>query len=921
MAGVRSAPRRVALRGRRDESAVLDELLEAARHGRSGALVVRGEPGVGKTALLEYAIDAASDLRVVRAVGVESEMELAFAAVHHLCAPMLDRLDRLPGPQRDALATTFGLSAGPVPDRFLVGLAVLGLLSEVAEERPLLCVVDDAQWLDRASAQALAFVARRLLAESVLMVFAAREPGQELRGLPELVVEGLPRSDARELLRSVIPGPFDDAVRDQLVVETRGNPLALLELPRGLTPAQVAGGFGMPGSVSGRIEHSFMRRLAGLPAGTRRLLLLAAADPVGDPALLWRAAGLLGIGRGAGARAQSAGLLEIGTRVRFWHPLVRSAIYRAASPEDRHAVHGALAEATDPDLDPDRRAWHRAHATADPEEEVAWELERSADRAQRRGGLAAAAAFLVRAAALTPDQSRRAERELGAAQAMLHAGDFESARRLLAAARARPLDEFGQARVELLLGRIAWAVDHGSAAPPRLLSAAKRLEPLDLTLARQTYLEAFTAAITADRLTTGGDALEVAKAVRAAPSPPEPLGPVDQLLDGLAVFVTDGFAPARSVLQEPLAAFVADELPRETALRWIVLASHTALLLWDHTSWQAICARQVDLIRDAGALSVLPYALTARIFAHVFTGEPARATSLVEELDTVAEATRSSSPPQGAIALAAWEGREAETLRLVKANMPELLQRGEGMGVSMAQWALAVLYNGLGRYEDAVEAAGQALADAQPLGLAGWARIELIEAAALSGDVGLAADTLEGFSERDSGTDWALGADARSRALLSRGDAAEDAYREAIERLERSGVTALLARTRLVFGEWLQRERRRREAREQLRGALEMLTDMGMEAFAQRAERELLATGEHVRKRVVETQEVLTAQEALIARLARDGLSNPEIGARLFISPRTVEYHLHKVFNKLGITSRNQLDRVLPPEPIAAVRS
>jgi DNA-binding CsgD family transcriptional regulator len=792
---------------------------------------------------------------------------------------------------------------------------VLGLFSDVAAERPLLCVVDDAQWLDHASAQGLGFVARRLLAESVLVVFAAREPGEELRGLPELVVEGLRKSDARELLRSLIPGPLDDAVREQLVVETRGNPLALLEFPRGLTPAQVAGGFGLPESLSGRIEHSFTRRLEGLPADTRLLVLLAAAEPAGDPMLLWRAAGLVGIGRGAGARAQSAGLLEIGTRVRFRHPLVRSAIYRAAPPEDRHALHGALAEATDPDLDPDRRAWHRAHATADPEEDVACELERSAGRAERRGGLAAAAAFLVRAAELTPDQSRRAERELGAAQAMVQAGAFESARGLLAAARARPLDEVGRARVELLLGRIAWAVDHGSAAPPLLLSAAKRLEPLDLTLARETYLEAFIAAITADRLATGGDALEIAEAVRAAPSPPEPLGPIDQLLDGLAVFVTDGYAAARAVLHQPLGAFVADELPREMALRWIVLASHTALLIWDHKSWQAICARQVDLIRDAGALSVLPYALTARIFAHVFAGELARATSLVEELGTVAEATRSSSPPQGAIALAAWEGREAETLRLVKANMPELVKRGEGMGVSMAQWALAVLYNGLGRYEEALAAASQGLADAQPLGLAGWARIELIEAAARSGNVHLAVDALEGFSERDSGTDWALGVDARSRALLSQGDAAEDAYREAIERLDRSGVTAGLARARLVFGEWLRRECRRREAREQLRGALEMLTEMGMEAFAQRAERELLATGERVRKRVVETREDLTAQETQITRLASDGLSNPEIGARLFISPRTVEYHLHKVFNKLGIGSRSQLSQALRPEP------
>jgi DNA-binding CsgD family transcriptional regulator/tetratricopeptide (TPR) repeat protein len=920
VANLRSDERRM-LRGRRDECAVLDGLIEDTRRGRSRALLVRGEPGIGKTALLEYATEAASDLRVVRAMGVESEMELAFAALHQLCAPLLDRLDRLPGPQRDALATTFGCSAGPVPDRFLVGLAVLGLLSEVADERPLLCVVDDAQWLDQASAQALAFVARRLLAESVLVVFAARAPGEELRGLPELAVQGLRKSDARELLRSAIPGPLDDAVREQLVTETRGNPLALLELPRGLVPAQLAGGFGLPASLPGRIEHSFLRRLAKLPAATRQLVLLAAAEPVGDPMLLLRAGGLLGIDRNAGARAQSAGLLEIGTTVRFRHPLVRSAIYRAASPEDRQAVHAALAQATDPDVDPDRRAWHRAHATAEPDEDVACDLEHSAGRAQRRGGLAAAAAFLVRAAELTPDRSRRAERELGAAESMLHAGAYESAQDLLNAAEAGPLDEIGRARVELLRGRIAWAVDHGSVAPPLLVSAAKRLEPLNLTLARETYLDAFTAAITADRLSAGGDAGEVAKAVRAASSPPEPLGPADQLLNGLATFVTDGRGAATAELRQPLGAFVADELPTEVVLRWILLASHTALVAWDHKGWQAICARQVDLIRRAGALSLLPYALIARIFAHVSAGELVRATSLVAELDTVAEATRSSTPPQGAIALAASQGREAETLRLIRSNMPELINRGEGMGLTMAQWALSVLYNGLGRYEEAVAAAELALAKAQPLGLAGWARIELVEAGVRSGKVRLAEEALERFSERDSATDWALGAEARSRALLSGGAAAEDAYREAIERLDRCGAMALLARTRLVFGEWLRRERRRREAREQVRGAREMLTDMGMVAFAQRAERELMATGERVRKRVVETREDLTVQEAQIARLARDGLANAEIGARLFISPRTVEYHLHKVFTKLGISSRNQLDRALPSEPTVAAQS
>ncbi len=899
---------------------MLDGLLGAVRRGRSGALVVRGEPGVGKTALLEYAIDAASDLRVLRAVGVESEMELPFAALHQLCSPMLDRLDRLPGPQRDALATTFGVSAGAVPDRFLVGLAVLGLLSEVAEERPLLCVVDDAQWLDAASAQGIAFVARRLLAESILVVFAAREPGEELRGLPELVVEGLQKRDARDLLRSVIPGRLDDAVREQIVAETGGNPLALLELPRGRTPGELAGGFRLPGSLSGRIEDSFVRRLEALSAPTRRLLLVAAADPSGDPTVVWRAAGLLGIDRGAAAPAESAGLLEIGITVRFRHPLVRSAVYRAASPPDRRAVHAALAEATDPDRDPDRRAWHRAHATVEPDEDVARELERSAGRAHRRGGPAAAGAFLEQAAALTPSPAARAERQLDAAQAMLQAGALEPAQILLAAGEAGPLDEVGRARVGLLLGQIAWAEDHGSGAPPLLLSAAKRLEPLDIGLARETYLYAFMAVITADRLTTGGDALEVAIAARAAPSPPEPSGAVDQLLDGLAVFVTDGGAGATARLHQALGAFAADELPTEVALRWILLASHTALLLWDHKSWQAICNRQVDLIRDAGALSMLPYALIARIFAHVSAGELARATSLVEELGTVAEATRSSVPPQGAIALAASQGREAETLRLIDASMPELVKRGEGMSVTMAQWALAVLYNGLGRYEKAVAAARQALADAQPLGVAGWARIELIEAAVRSGNVQLAADTLAGFSERPTETDWALGIAARSRALLGESDAAEHAYREAIERLDRSGAAALLARTRLVFGEWLRRERRRSEAREQLHGALEMLTDMGMEAFAARAARELRATGERVRRRAVETREDLTAQEGQIARLARDGLSNQEIGGRLFLSPRTVEYHLHKVFNKLGITSRTQLDRVLPPDAIAAVR-
>ena len=904
------------LLGRRSECAALDQLLDGARAGRSGVLVLRGEPGVGKTALLDYVRERASGCRVLRAVGVQSEMELPFAALHQLCAPLMDRLDRLPAPQREALSTAFGLSRGVAPDRFFVGLAVLSLLSDAADEQPLVCLVDDAQWLDRVSAQTLAFATRRLLADPVAVMFAARVPLEELAGLRELVLRGLPDTDARALLASAIGGPLDERVRDRIVSETGGNPLALTELPRGLTPAQLAGGFGFPHvlGLSGRIEDSFLRRLDALPDDTRLLLLVGASEPVGDPALVWRAAEQLGIARSAAGPAEEAGLLEIGAAVRFRHPLVRSAVYRAAAAGERQAVHRALAEATDPEVDPDRRAWHRAHATAEPDEDVAHELEGSAGRALRRGGLAAAAAFLEQAAALTPDPARRAQRELDAAQAMLQAGAFDAAEGLLAAAEAGPLDDVGRARVELLLGRIAFAVQRGSEAPPLLLAAGKRLETLDVALARETYLDAFLAAVFADRLTAGGSPLEVAEAVRAAPAPPEPPGTLDLLVDGIALLVTEGYPAATPRLEAALRAFLADDLPRETALRYILLASHLAVVLWDYETWRAICVRQLELFRDSGELSMLPFALNGRACTHVWAGELVPAAQLIEEIETVTEATGISAPPYGVIALAALEGRDSETLQLVESNMAQLEGRGEGIGVTLAQWSLGMLYNGLGRYEEAAEAAAQATAGVQPLGVGSWARIELVEAAVRIGDLELATRAHEGFAERASGTDWALGVDARGRALLSEGDAADAAYREAIERLGRSGVAQMLARTHLVYGEWLRREHRRADAREQLRIAHEMLTDMGLAAFAERAARELRATGETARRRSIETRNDLTAREAQIARLACDGLSNPEIGTRLFISPRTVEYHLGKVFTKLEITSRSQLEHVLDQE-------
>jgi DNA-binding CsgD family transcriptional regulator len=896
---------------------MLDRLLEAARGGESRALVVRGEPGVGKSALLECAAERASGCRVARAAGVQSEMELPFAGLHQLCAPMLDRIGHLPAPQRDALDTAFGLMNGTAPDRFLVGLAVLALLSEVAEEQPLVCLVDDAQWLDRESLQALEFVARRLFAESVALVFAARPSAEEqtLAGLPELLLDGLGDDDARALLDSVIHGRLDERVRDRIIAETRGNPLALLELPRGLTPARLAGGFGLPAAqaLSGTIEESFQRRLARLPAKTQQLLLLAAAEPVGDAVLIWRAAGRLGIGPEAADAAESDGLVEFGARVTFRHPLVRSASYRWASPEGRREVHRALADAMNRELDPDRRAWHLAQAAPGPDEEVAAELERSASRAQARGGLSAAAAFLERAAALTLDPARRAARALAAAGAKAQAGEFDAALRLLAAAEAEPLDEIQCAHADLLRGQIAFASSRGSDAPPLLLRAAKRLEPLDVNASRDTYLEALFAALFAGRLGEPGGVLKAAEAARSAPPARQPPRAADLLLDGYALTITDGYAVGAPVLQQAVRAFGSPDTATDEVLRYAFLASYAAQALWDEEGYRALPTRQIQLARDAGALAVLPLTLTMRIGAHLHAGELDAAASLLEELSDVTEATGVQVPPYAALALAAWHGREAEATALIQASMNAVVARGEGIGVTFTEWVTAVLYNGLGRYSDALAAAAPASEHPEELQSPLWLQ-ELVEAAIRSDQPEQAAAALQELSEMTAiiGTDWALGIEARSRALLSDGETAEGLYRKAIENLTRSEARVELARAHLLYGEWLRHEGRRADAREQLRTADEMFVRIGAEGFAERTRRELLATGENARKRTVEASGRLTLQEAQVARLARDGLSNPEIGARLFISASTVQYHLRKVFTKLDISSRTQLHRVLP---------
>jgi DNA-binding CsgD family transcriptional regulator len=905
------------LRGRNAESARLDRLLAAVRNGQSGVLVLRGEPGIGKTALLDSFAERARDCRIIRAVGVEGEMELPFAGLHQLSAPLLGGLGRLPQPQRDALETTFGLSSGARPDRFLIGLALLSLLSDAAEERPLVCVVDDGQWVDRASAQVLAFVARRLKAESVVFLFAERERSDddEFAGLPDLRLEGLSDGDARQLLASAISGPLDEGVRDRIIAETRGNPLALLELPRGLTPAELAGGFGLPGAqaLAGRIEDSFERQLASLPAPTRQLLLVAAAEPAGDPLLVRRAAESLGIPAEAADAAHADAFVEFGARVTFRHPLVRSAIYRTASPQDRRDVHRALAQATDPEVDPDRRAWHRAQAAAGTDEDVASELERSASRAQARGGLAAAAAFLERAAALTEHPGRRAERAMSAAQAKYQAGAPDAALGLLAMAQGGPLDELQLARVDLLRAQIAFAINRGSDAPPLLLAAAKRLELLDAALARETYLEALQAAMFVGRLTSGVGLIEVARAARGAPPSSQPPRPADLLLDGLALLNTQGNAAGVPILRRALSAFRSEDISAEEGLRWLWLACRAAVDLWDDESWELLSARHVQLARNAGALNVLPIALISRMGVQLWTGDLAAAASLNHEVEAVTDVTGSHLAPYGALGLAAFRGREAEASRLIETSLQGVVARGEGQGLGLIDWTSAVLYNAVGRYEDALETAERAGEHTEELPFA-WGLVELIEAAARSGKAAGAADALHRLSEttRASGTDWALGIEARSRALLSDGEAAERLYREAIDRLGRTRVRWALARAHLLFGEWLRRERRPSDAREQLRAAFEMFDSMGARGFAERAARELRAAGEKVRKRTADPRPQLTGQETQVAQLARDGHSNPEIGAQLFISPRTVEYHLHKVFAKLDITSRSQLDRVLP---------
>ncbi|SNY45946.1 helix-turn-helix transcriptional regulator [Paractinoplanes atraurantiacus] len=942
------------LHGRRRERETFDRLLRDIEAGNSRALVLRGEAGVGKTALLDYlAEQAGPGVRTTRAAGVELESEIAYSALQQLCAPLLGSLDRLPEHQREAIATAFGLSAGSPPEPLLVGLAVLGLLAESAGEQPLVAIVDDVQWLDRMSEVILTFVARRLGAESVALIFSVRSPGDEriLAGLPELPVGGLPDAEARRLLDSVLPGPVDSRVRDRIVLETRGNPLALLELPKGLTPAELAFGFGglNTAPLAGRVEETFRRRIAALPAETRKVLLAAAVEPVGDVPLLWRALQRLGIGLEAAAPAESAQLIDLNRRVRFPHPLVRSAAWRAGHADDLRDVHRALAEATDPGEDPDRRAWHRAHAVSGPDEEVAAELESSAGRALARGGRSAAAAFLERAAELTVDPGRRAGLLISAAQAHADAGSFGQVPELLAVAEMTHLDALQHARVERLRAHLALILNPGRAAGPPLLAAARRLRDLDPAAARETYLAAVGAALHAGRLddtflrevaraaateapTAGaprsaltaqpGDAPAIEApaaqpadaaepAAGAAPGHGAAAGGEDAaglLLEGITAWILDGYAAAAPALNRALDRLM--EKP-EPGLLW--LAAPVAHEMFRHDAWDPITEQALHAARETGSLSLLPTALAFRSGILLYMGRLADAASLTDEAGALRQALGSALQPSASVTLAAYRGIQPYAGELADEVIRDAAARSEGRSLGVAGFGRAALANGLGDFETAYRAAKEA-AEYPDLAVYAWTLSELVEAAARAGHAEEAAGAAERLAERTAiaGTDWALGVQAVADALTGPPGEVEGRFRRALEHFAAAGGGMQAARTHLLLGEWLRRENRRTEARGELREAYEAFTSMGAEAFAGRAARELAAAGETVRRKASETERKLTAQEEQIVRLAMAGRTNAEIGGALFLSPRTVEWHLRKVFTKLGITSRRELASALP---------
>lgn len=913
--------------GRERECALLRDVLARLGRGESAVWVFRGEAGIGKSALLQYVTDRASRVTVTRAQGIEADMELAYAGLHELCAPFLVEIDALPGPQRDALRVAFGVAAGDPPDRFLVGLAVLTLFTRASETRPVLVVVDDAQWLDRVSLQTLEFVARRLLAEAITMVFAVRDPEGHavLHDLPEVRVSGLGAAAAGELLEAAVDGRLEARVRDRLVAETHGNPLALLELYRGRKAAELA--YGMdggttndPGPVASLVERDFALRLESLPASTRTMLLIAAAEPVGDARLRSRAAATLKVTPDA-APAKAAGLIEFGEFIQFRHPLARSAVYHQADPRDRRAVHRALATATDAVLDPDRKAWHDAQAAAGPDEDVAVGLERAAERARQRGGMAAEAVLLERAAELTPDPWQRGRRALAAAESHFSAASPDRATELASLAGLCPLNHLDSARLARVRARILFARSRSDEAAPLLLDAAEQFAAAESPLARETYLEAISATVFAGRVHGPSGARAVAVAARASGAPPSSSEPADLLLDGVAALLAEGYETGVPALRRALEPFAREELnSREAILRWLLLVPvalesfiHYA---WDLSAWETLATRAVRVARDIGALGDLPPALIYAGGVHIHHGDSAAAARMIDEADAIAAATGNAPHTYAALVLAAWRGDEKAAAGIIAEAKANATQRGEVSLLGATGYIQGVLYNGLARYDEALAAARSGI-EHDGFNFTGLSLVEHVEAATRCGELDQARHSLARLVEVTAAADtgWARGVSARSRALLTKGDEADHLYRAAIEQFTRDRVVVEVARTHLLYGEWLRRTRRRTLARDHLRMAHEMFDGMRATAFSQRARRELRATGEHVRSRDAESASSLTPQEAQIAALAAGGMTNPKIGAEMFLSPHTVEWHLRKVYTKLRISSRRELSGALAAPP------
>jgi DNA-binding CsgD family transcriptional regulator len=911
----RAAP---ALLGRDEERQALSEVMQRARDGQGGAVVVRGEAGIGKSALVSDLAATADDFRVHRVAGVESEMELPYAGLQQLCDPILDHLLELPDPYRNALDTVLGRSSGSAPDRFLVGMAVLELVGAAAARTPVAWFVDDAQWLDRSSAQTVGFVCRRLGAERAAIVIAARgiEHDADLDGLPELRLGGLGDEDAGALFDSVVTGPTDPAVRDRIISETRGNPLALLELPRAWTTAELVEGLSQSDdmTLSGRLERSFAKRLAALPPDTQTLLTLAAAEPKGDPALLWSAAERLGLDWSSAAPAEQEGLIEFGRHVYFRHPLVRAAAYRGAPIRKRLDAHRALAEVTDPVQDPDRRAWHRASSTVAHDESIACELEQAAARAESRGSLLAAAAFLERAALLTADGARRANRTLGAAKAKRDAGALESALRLLTAVETEPPSELRGALTEQLRGRIAFDQRRGADAAVLLLSAARRLEPFDARLARDAHLEALAAAVWATDPDRRDQLRDAGSAARNAPVIQHSLRATDLFLDALALRVTAGYGPAAPALTRALAAIHDLNLEADNVERMVWLAGNriggvVALEAWDFDAAFTLAQQQVSVARGSGALVQLQFVLNFEANNVVLTGDLDRASDLIEEERRLSIMTGVAPLGYSGLFVEAFRGDPTRALPMIAATIATATAKGLGRTIGYAHCANAILCNALGRHAEALRSAQRVVAG-DMLAFQTFAAPELAEAASRSGDLDALAEINDWMQERAAATptEWAMGIAALVGALAADDADADRLHEEAIAHLAKTPLRVALARAQLLYGEWLRRQGRKGDARVQLELAHDALEAMGVEAFAERARRELSATTGRRRRRFIDAPSTqLTSQELQIAQLVQRGLSNREIGDRIFLSPRTVEWHLRNVFGKVGVSARREL--------------